>query len=469
MNIITAKWVYTWKSDSRGYVTGLKARLCARGFGQRAGIDFFETFSPCPNVTSIRLLTAIAASLGLDLFHLDVQQAFVQSELEEVVYVRLPRHCGDMSGRIVRLVRSLYGLKQASRTWHKKLVSVMKLLGFEQCAADMCVMRLIRDEKLELALVVHVDDILAVGSRDRCEQLGRDLNAHFPVKFLGELSMYAGICFSRDPISGNITLSQRTFAENLVKKFGVTRNKATPMAVGLMLSTLDEGEIDVTLFRSLVGHLMWLGNQTRPDILNAIRAVARYCHAPTLTHWRAALHILMYVRGTTGFGITYRRSGVASDLDLELYVDSDYASKETDRRSVSGGLVMCANACVSFFSRTQKSVTLSSSEAEYVAMADGFKEAIFLRYVWSFLLPGRDVGCTIVKEDNVGALYLGSNPATTPNSKHIDIRHHFIRERVEREEFRIVHVPTQLQHADFLTKPLHFGPFCTHRQFAMNL
>ena len=150
-------------------------------------------------------------------------------------------------------------------------------------------------------------------------------------------------------------------------------------------------------------------------------------------------------------------------------MNSDYASKETDRRSVSGGLVMCAGACVSFFSKTQASVALSSTEAEYAAMAEGLKESIFLRYVWSFLLPGRDVGCTVVKEDNIGALHLANNPATTPNSKHIDIRHHFIRERVERGEFRIVHVPSGLQHADFLTKPLHLGPFCTHRKFAMNL
>ena len=147
----------------------------------------------------------------------------------------------------------------------------------------------------------------------------------------------------------------------------------------------------------------------------------------------------------------------------------DFASKATDRRSVSGGVVMCAGACVSFFSRTQKSVTLSSTEAEYVAMAEGFKEAIFLRYIWSFIFPDRDVGCTTVFEDNVGALHLVNNWATTPNSRHIDIRHHFLGERVANGEFRVVHVRSDLQHADVLTKPLHREAFCVHRNFMMDI
>ena len=156
------------------------------------------------------------------------------------------------------------------------------------------------------------------------------------------------------------------------------------MVVGLRLDDFDRTEPDVDEpLRSLVGHLMWLANQTRPDILNAVRAVAsRYSHAPKLVHWKAALHILVYVRFTSTYGITFQR-GTASEVGLKVFVDSDFASRATDRRSVSGGVVMCAGACVSLFSRTQKSVTLSSTEAEYVAVAYGFKEAIFLRCIWS--------------------------------------------------------------------------------------
>ena len=122
-----------------------------------------------------------------------------------------------------------------------------------------------------------------------------------------------------------------------------------------------------------------------------------------------------------------------------------------------------------YLCRTQKSVALSSMEVEYVAMADGMKAAILLRYLWSFIVPERDVGCTLIHEENVSAIHLACNPATTPNSKHIDIRHHFIRERVEREEFKVVHVRSDLQRAGFLTKPLPKEIFCAQRDFVMNI
>ena len=265
------------------------------------------------------------------------------------MYIRLPPSCGALSGKVVRLRRSLYGLKQASRTWHYHLVRGMKALGFEQCAADACVMRLVEDGGVSVVVVVHVDDIFAIGRKSRCDKFGDDLNAYVPITNLGELRWYAGCRFERDRVAGTVKISQHTSAEKIVAKFGVTRGKPTPMVVGLRLDEFDQEEAEVEeTFRSLVGHLMWLANQTRPDILNAVRAVARYSHSPKLVHWKAALHILQYIRLTNGYGITFQR-GMGSGVDLELYVDSDFASRDINRRSVSGGVVMCAGACVSFF------------------------------------------------------------------------------------------------------------------------
>ena len=312
----------------------------------------------------------------------------------------------------------------------------LKRLGFESCAADACVMRLIEHNVVVMVLVVHVDDIFSIGLKSRCDKFGVDLNRYVPITNLGELRWYAGCRFSRDAVLGTVTMSQQAVAEKIVAKFGVTQNKETPMVVGLKLEQFDADEPDVEEpFRSLVGHLMWLASQTRPDILNALRAVARYSHAPKRLHWQAAMHVLMYVRFTSSFGITFERGMVGGDR-MELFVDSDFASKATDRRSVSGAVVMFAGACVMYLCRAQKSVALSLMEAEYVAMADGMKEAIFLRYLWSFIFPDRDVGCTLIHEANVSAIHLACNPATPPNSKHIDIRHHFIRERVEQGSLR---------------------------------
>ena len=376
--MVSAKWVYSWKVNELGHVVRAKARLAARGFAQRESIDFFETFSPCPSVASIRLLAAIACEFGWDLCHFDAEQAFVQSKLDELGFIRLPPGCGEISGKVVKLGRNFYGLRQSSRTWHNHLMRDLKCLGFESCAADECVMRLVEHNVVVMVVVVHVDDIFSIGLKSRCDRSGVDLNRYVPITNLGELRWYARCRFSRDAVLGTVTMSQQAVAEKIVTKFGVTQNKETPMVVGLKLEQFDADEPDVEEpFPSLVGHLMWLANQTHPDILNAVRVVARYSHAPKRLQWQVTMHVLMYVRFTSSFVITFQRGMVGGDR-MELFFDSDFASRATDRRSVSGAMVMFAGACVMYLCRTQKSVALSSMEAEYVAMADGMKEAVFL-------------------------------------------------------------------------------------------
>ena len=170
----------------------------------------------------------------------------------------------------------------------------------------------------------------------------------------------------------------------------------------------------------------------------------------------------------SSFGITFQK-GTVGGLSLQVFADADYASVAADRRSVSGGLVMCGGACVSWFSRTQKCVTLSTTEAEYVALADVVKEVLFLRQVWRFMLPDVGVTCIPVFEDNQGAVQLAQNPITNSNSKHIDVRHHFLWELVGRKDISIIHVQSPYQHADFLTKAIPRDSFEFHRSLAMNM
>ena len=200
---------------------------------------------------------------------------------------------------------------------------------------------------------------------------------------------------------------------------------------------------------------MWLSISTRPDIANAVRAVASYCTAPRAIHWKAALGILEYINGTTEYGITFQRETL-SGISLEVFADADYASKATDRRSVSGGVIMCGGASVCWFSRTQKCVTLSIPEAEYVALGDAVKKLMFLRQVWRFMLPSKVMPCFPVFEDNQGAV-------------HFDVRHHFLRELVRQRDIKVVQVPSEFQHADILAKVLAFDLFAFHRKFLMNL
>ena len=168
------------------------------------------------------------------------------------------------------------------------------------------------------------------------------------------------------------------------------------------------------------------------------------------------------------YGIPFQR-GLNNGVQLGLYVGADYAHEANDRRSVSGGVITCTGVCVSFYFSTQKSGTLSSTEAEYVAMATGFREAIFMRYLWSFIFPDGEVGCTTVKEDNQGAIHWPIKPVTAPNSKHIDVRQHFLQERLANGELEIVHVSSALQHADVFAKALPTEAFRFHRNFVMNV
>ena len=228
----------------------------------------------------------------------------------------------------MRLNKSLYGLKQASRSWHAHLTTCLNTLGFQQCLADACVFRLVEEGRIAIIAVVHVDDMFAEGLKSRCDV--------FPRKM------------------GTLAISQNTFADELVKKYCVTSTQSVPLRVGVKLEEFNEDEmVENWPFRELVGSLMWLSISTRPDIANAVRAVARYCTAPRAIHWKTALGILEYINGTSEYGITFQR-GTLSGISLEVFADADYASKATDRRSVSGGVIMCGGASVCWFSRTQK-------------------------------------------------------------------------------------------------------------------
>ena len=247
--------------------------------------------------------------------------------------------------------------------------------------ADACVFRSVEEGRVAIIAVVHADDIFAVGLKSRCDVFQDELNRIVPVKNLGELRWYGGCHHTRERAMGTLMISQKTFADELVKKNCVTFTQSVPLRVGVKLEEFDEDDrVENWPFRELVGYLMWLSISMRPDIDSAVRAVARYCTAPRAIHWKAALGILENINGTSEYGITFQRGALTSIL-LEVFADANYASKATDRWSISGGLIMCGGASVCWFSRTQKCVTLSTSEAEYVALGDAVKELLFLRQI----------------------------------------------------------------------------------------
>ena len=216
-----------------------------------------------------------------------------RSDLEEDVFLRLPNGCGDVLEKIVLLNKRLYELKQASRTGHAHLTTCLKILGLEQCMSDVCVFRLNEIGRVAITTVVHVDNNFAVGLKERCDRLCVDLNQTIPVKHLGESKWYGGCCYSRDRERGTLTISQESFAEELVKISRVSSVQTVPLRVGVKLEELNEDEETKSWpFREHVGGLMRLANSTRPDISNAVRLVSRFCSAPKAIHWKAALGVL---------------------------------------------------------------------------------------------------------------------------------------------------------------------------------
>ena len=205
---------------------------------------------------------------------------------------------------------------------------------------------------------------------------------------------------------------------------------------------------------------------TRPDIANVVRAVARQAHDPAGRHWRSARKILAYLNKTKDLGLMFVKDG---DRKLSVYVDADYANKDNDRRSVSGVAVMVGGTVVNASSTTQHCVTLSASEAEYVAMAQGAKTALFTKAVLDFLQPELANETIDLFENNQGAIAIAENPISRGRTKHIDVRYHFIRELVERKVLNIQYTESSKQHADILTKPLGLEAFARHRSFLMNL
>ena len=251
-----------------------KSRLVAKGFSQVAVVDYNETTSPTPAAAPVKMIGGVANEKGLSVYHLDVSQAFVQAPLKEEIFMRLPPGFGELSGKIVRLLKCQYGLKQAGREWHMLLVNwLVEEIGLEQCKAEPCVLRLMVQDEVSLMVGVHVDDITVSGGKNAAEKFFTQLKERFPVKNQGGIEMYTGCAFARDWESGVLEMNQTAYAENLVAQYGISATSNIPGSPGVDLGPRKDdepgGNDELPLYQPLIGSLMWLSVITRPDIANA--------------------------------------------------------------------------------------------------------------------------------------------------------------------------------------------------------
>ena len=446
-----------------------KARLVAKGFSQQPGIDFEETFAPVARQSSIRMVMALSAELGLCLYQLDVVMAYTNGDLDEEIFMeQADGFIKEGNEHLVySLKKSIYGLKQPGRQWFKKLDQRLKSLGLKQLNSDNCVYMRKTDDTF-LILIIYVDDlIVAADSVETFTKLKEALAKEFEMKYLGKLHYCLGIEFQQDPISKSIFMCQKKYIDDVLSKFGmqVAKPMVTPLDGNVKLtkemepSTEEESqEMKGVPYQSLIGSLMYLAVSTRPDIAYAVSALSQYNRNPGKTHWSAAKRVLRYLKGIRNHGLMFHKTGE----DLVGFVDADWGSNADDRRSYTGFIFRIAGAAVTWEARKQRTVALSSAEAEYIALSDAAKETVYLR---SFL---SELGClnpnsksTVVYCDNQGAQKLMRNPVHHARTKHVDIRHHYVREVFERGELNVEYISTNEMIADILTKGL-FGP--NHRK-----
>ena len=467
---IGCKWVYKRKRGVDGKVETFKARLVAKGYTQKEGIDYEETFSPVAMLKSIRILLSIAAALDYEIWQMDVKTAFLNGSLEEDIYMIQPDgfKAKGQEDKVCKLLKSIYGLKQASRSWNIRFDQAIKTYGFEQNIDEPCVYKCIKNEKV-VFLILYVDDILLIGNDVAIlSSVKVWLAKQFDMKDLGEASYVLGIQLFRDRKNKTIALSQALYIDKVLERFSMKDSKkgAQPFRIGIKLSSDDcpktseerERMKDVP-YASAVGSLMYAMLCTRPDICFAVGMVSRYQSNPGPNHWAAVKHILKYLRRTRDYMLVY--SG--QDLVPIGYTDSDFQSDQDSRKSTSGSVFTLGGGAVVWRSVKQSCIADSTMEAEYVAASEASKEAVWLRRFLSDLevVPGMDKAMVLYC-DNSAAVANTKDPRHHKRSKHIDRKYHIIRGFVESGNVTVCKIASEDNLADLFTKTLVARRFVEH-------
>ena len=450
-NVVGTKWIFRNKSDEKGIVIRNKARLVAQGYSQVEGVDFDETFAPVARLESIRLLLCIACALKFKLHQMDVKTAFLNGYLQEEVFVEQPKGFEDPHNltHVYKLKKALYGLKQAPRAWYDRLTQYLISKNYVRGTIDKTLF-VKRDEGNIFVAQIYVDDII-FGST--CELKVKEfidiMSSEFEMSMVGELNYFLGLQVKQK--DDGMFITQAKYAKNLVKKFGLENAKIynTPMSTTVKISKDDSGiSVDSKLYRSMIGSLLYL-TASRPDLCYSVGVCARFQSDPKESHLQAVKRIIRYVNGTLDYGLWY---SMDTTTDLVGYSDADWAGTIDDRKSTSGGCFYLGNNLVSWFSKKQNSISLSTAEAEYIAAGSASTQLLWMKQMLEDY--GIKQGMLTLYCDNTSAINISKNPVQHSMTKHIQIRYHFIRELVEDKTLNLEYISTENQLADIMTKTL---------------
>lgn len=389
---------------------------------------------------------------------MDAITAFLHGELNENIYILQPEGFTDGSNKVCKLKKSMYGLKQSSRVWNEKLNSVLVNFGLTRSNVDQCVYFKIGGESI-LILAIYVDDILIFSNDHQVEQkLKSELVNNFKIKDMGEASSVLGMRITRDQEAGTISIDQSKYIAEVLTRFGMTDSNpvSTPLdlnqKISLEMSPKTESEkreMRQVPYQEAIGSIMYAAQVTRPDICFAVSTLSRYNNNPGKPHWNAVKRVMRYLKGTINNKLTYCRNGSG----LTGFCDADWGGDCDYRRSTTGYIFMMQSAAISWNSKKQPTVALSTTEAEFMSMVAAIQESIWIKNFDQEIF--NDASISIVLHcDNKSAINLAINNVYHAKTKHIDIKHRFIQEKLAEGRIKLQYLQTNEMIADVMTKPI---------------
>ena len=457
-NIVGCCWVFRIKRDANGRVQKYKARLVAQGFTQIYGIDFLDTFAPVARLSAIRAVIALAASEDWELHQMDVKSAYLNSPIDAEIYMRLPPGYGQ-KGKVAKVNRGIYRLRQSGNLWHKTLSTAFRDLHLTRSAVDHGVFYAHDSEGTTILCSSTDDFLITASSTERMTALKGGLSQHFEMTDLGELGWILGIRVKRDRVAKTISLSQAAYIDLVVKRFNLV--SAPPLKVPIdpnaQISTAQSPVTEEQLndmrnvpYREAVGSLMYAAIGTRPDIAFAVTLLSQYLQNPGRAHWEQAKRAIRYLKGTRDCELVFGPNG-----GVEGFSDANWGNDIDDRHSICGYVYMLNGGAISWSSKKQSVVALSSTEAEYIGLTHAAKEATWIRHLLSKLYSPRILDYPVILHcDNKSAIELASNATFHSRTKHIAIHYHWIREALNDGIVDLEHRGTDDMPADMFTKAL---------------
>ena len=465
---LKTRFIYRIKSDGTK-----KARCVIKGYEQIPGIDFHDSFSPLATDTTIRIVLVLSLYYA-NLQHnwvtemIDVEAAFLNAEVDQDIFIEIPEglreYCQKKEGMelgdsVVKLLRAQYGLVQSPRLWMNTFSGILTDLGMRQCKSDPCLFVFPVSGDPQVIILVYCDDCIMTGTASVIKQLKQGIAKRVTITEIGPFTRHLGVDwkFGTDNNGSYLESSMISYTDSICRDLETFINKSLrshdtpgPSHTCLLKNENQENIKNLDEYRSFVGRLLFMVRKTDPYSLNAVRELSAHLSSPTEVHWKSLLHLAGYLKEHC----RPLKLRAPSTLQVASFVDSDYASDKNDRKSISGYLTTIGGCLVSWHSKKQNSVTLSSTEAEYVAMSSATSEIKFVTSVLGEVLGKPPPLPSLLREDNTGAIFMAKNISVGQRTKHVDICTRFTNDMVQDGILKVMFICSADNSADRMTKNL---------------